>query len=424
MKKTWIALIVILVLAIAGAALLSGDAESETAELLVSPEKGPFQVAVTATGELRAKNSVEIYGPREAQRAQIYEMTILRLIPEGTLVKKGDFVAELDKSALNSKIQETQNELQIAESQFTQTMLDTALTLSEARDNLVNLQYAMEEARLSMEKSAFEPPTTQRQEEINFEKAERAYSQAIKNYDTKVEQAVAQMAEVGAERQKAANSYNDFLSLAQNFTIMAPENGMLIYDRDWSGRKLTQGGTVRVWDPVVATLPDLSVMESITYVNEVDIQKVKVGQHVVLGLDADASKKLTGTVQSVANIGEQDPNSDAKVFEVAIVVNEQDSTLRPAMTTSNTIVVAEVKDVMHVPLECIHTADSLNFVYVKRGSSVERREIKLGLMNENEAIVEAGVTSDDQLYLSIPENGDDAPLTPLKPENAAAMSEE
>ena len=423
MKRPWLILSIVAVVILAGAALMAGGSEAESTELLVQPQEGPFQVAITATGELRAQNSVEIYGPREAQKAQIYEMTILRLIPEGTVVKKGDFVAELDKSALNSKIQETQIELQKAESQYTQTMLDTALTLSQARDELINLRYAMEEAEIRKEQSLYEAPTVKRQAEIDFEKSERAYSQAAKNYTTKEEQAVAQMAEVGAERRKATNSYNEYLALADKFMIMAPENGMLIYDRDWSGRKLTQGGTVRVWHPVVATLPDLSVMESVTYVNEVDIQKVQVGQKVIMGLDADASRELTGTVKSVANIGEQDPNSDAKVFEVAIVVNEQDSTLRPAMTTSNTIVVAEIDKAMFVPLESVHTADSLHYVFVKDGGSIRRKEIELGMMNENEVIVEAGITLDDELYLSTPGDGEELPLTRLEAEEHVAMKE-
>jgi hypothetical protein len=163
-------------------------------------------------------------------------------------------------------------------------------------------------------------------------------------------------------------------------------------------------------------------MESITYVNEVDIQKIKAGQEVNIGLDADPDKRLTGTVTSVANIGEQRPNSDAKVFEVGIVINEADTTLRPAMTTSNTIVVAELPEVLHVPLETIHTQDSLTFVYTRRGGSTMRQEIVLGLMNENEAIVEAGLTNDDRLYLSVPADTTGLPWERLQPPETLAAT--
>jgi hypothetical protein len=188
----------------------------------------------------------------------------------------------------------------------------------------------------------------------------------------------------------------------QKFTIYAPENGMVIYKRNRDGSKITEESNISAWDPVVAELPDFSVMNSVTYVNEVDIQKVRTGQKVDIGLDAMPDKKLTGVVTEVANIGEQRPNSDSKVFQVIVEVNEADTTLRPAMTTSNTIHVNSVDSALFVPLETIHTRDSLNFVFKRQGLDVVMQQVVLGLMNENDVIIHEGVSPDDQLYLSTP----------------------
>ena len=361
MKNRWLwyAIGLILILVVMGWLLRSSD--SAPTALYVSPQVGPFEVTVTTTGELKAKNSVKIYGPRSARQIQIWQMSVLRLVPEGTVVKAGDFVAELDRSELASRTQEASFELQKAQSQYEQAQLDSTLTLTRLRDEQVNLRYSMEEARLRMEQAAYEAPSVKRQAEIDFEKSSRALEQAVENYRTQVRQAEAKMREVEAELFKARNRYQILEDAAGEFTITAPENGMVVYRRERRGQKLTAGGTLNAWDPVVAELPDLSEMESITYVNEVDIQKVSVGQSVRIGLDADPDKRLSGTVSHVANIGEQRPNSDAKVFEVSITVAESDTTLRPAMTTSNTIVVAEIDSALYVPLETIHAADSRTF---------------------------------------------------------------
>ncbi|WP_457652072.1 efflux RND transporter periplasmic adaptor subunit [Rhodocaloribacter sp.] len=404
----------VLLVAVVGAGLLlQSEMGKVAAELIVRPASGPFRVTVTTTGELQAKRSVRIPGPPGARRARIYEMKILRLVPEGTGVRKGDFVAQLDQSELNSRIQDAKTEFRKARSQYTQTQLDTSITLSKARDELVNLRYAMEEAHLRKEQARYEPPSVQRQAEIDFEKAKRAHAQAVKHYATQVRQAVAKIAEVEAVLTKSRRQIDDLLALAEEFTIRAPEKGMVIYKRDWRGQKTTVGSTVSAWDPVVATLPDLSVMESITYVNEVDIQKIKIGRPVEIGLDADPNKRLTGRVARIANIGEQRPNTDAKVFEVAIEVNEADSTLRPAMTTSNTIIVAEAPEALSLPLECIHATDSLTYVFVKEDGGVMRREVRLGLLNENEVIIAAGLTTEDPVYLSIPVGAEEAPIRRL-----------
>jgi len=385
----------------------------QTRDLMVYPDRGPFRVTVTTTGELQAKNSVEIAGPREARRARIYNIAITRLVPEGTIVERGDFVAELDRSELNSRLQDVRLELQTAQSQYEQTQLDTSLTLSEARDEQVSLRFAMEEAQLRMEQAAYEAPSVRRQAQIDYEKAERDYEQAVANYETKVKQARAQMRESAAQLSKAQNELRELEALSEDFTIRAPENGMVVYRRDRRGRKLTEGGTISPWNPVVATLPDLSVMQSITFVNEVDIQKVKARQPVEVGLDAAPGKRLTGTVTSVANIGEERPNSDAKVFRVEIEISGRDTTLRPAMTTSNTIVVAEREEALHIPLETVHTQDSLTYVFARRGGGVVRQQVRLGLLNENRAIVDAGVTPEDALYLSLPADTSGLPLLTL-----------
>jgi len=108
-------------------------------------------------------------------------------------------------------------------------------------------------------------------------------------------------------------------------------------------------------------------------------------------------------VTNVANIGQQRPNSDAKVFEVVVEVAEPDTTLRPAMTTSNTVLVAEREEVMHVPIETLHSqGDSLTYVFRSGDGSIVRQEVAVGLVNDNSAIVERGLGLEDEVFLSIP----------------------
>jgi multidrug efflux pump subunit AcrA (membrane-fusion protein) len=197
------------------------------------------------------------------------------------------------------------------------------------------------------------------------------------------------------------------------FTILAPADGMVVYAREWNGKKKIVGATVSPWEPTVATLPDLTMMESITYINEVDIQKIAVGQEVILRLDADPNKKLSGSIAQVANIGEQRPNSDSKVFEVRIIINDRDTTLRPAMTTSNEINVAKISNVLSIPLEAVHTQDTITYVYLKNGGTI-KQEIKLGLQNDNAAVVLQGLSEKDEIYLSPPPDAATMKLRSLK----------
>lgn len=387
---------------------------NNSSNIIIKPKRGPFYVSAISTGELQSISSIDIQGPQGARQIGIWQMKIQRIVPEGTLVKEGDFVAELDKSEIMNKIKEIELQVQKYESQYLQTKLDSTLNLSNARDELENLKYSTEEKQLIKEQSAFEAPAIIRQAEIDYERSDRAYNQAVKNYTTKVQQAIAKLSEVGADLSKEKANFQNLMSTLQEFTIKAPASGMVIYTKDWNGKKRGVGSTINAWDPVVATLPDLTKMESITYINEVDIKKVKKDQFVKIKLDADSKKNLTGVVSSVANVGEQRPNSDSKVFETHIKINEIDTTLRPSMTTSNEILNETIQNVLSIPIEAMKNENGCVYVFKKQGSKIFKQEIKIGAMNENDVIIEQGISDNDEILLNEPENAKDLKLIKLK----------
>jgi multidrug efflux pump subunit AcrA (membrane-fusion protein) len=371
-------------------------------EIYVDTKKGNFDVVVTTTGELQAKNSIQIRGPRGAQTIQIWNLTIQNLVPEGTIVEKGDLVAELDRSDILTRMQNAQLEVQRAESQLEQAQLDSSLTLSQARDELENLRFQLEERQIAVEQSVYESPAVQRQTQIELERTERLLQQEQQNYRTRVMQAEASIREIEATLTQERNNLERIMEVMDGFTIHAPENGMVVYARNWQGRKTTTGSTIGAFDPVVAELPDFSAMESLTYVNEVDIQKIRTGQNVQIGLDAIRGKELTGVVTSVANIGEQRPNTHSKVFEVKIEINESDTTLRPAMTTSNNILIETIEDAIFVPLESVHVYDFNHFVFKKAGNQIVMQQIIMGATNDNDVVILEGLNENEQVLISMP----------------------
>jgi HlyD family secretion protein len=383
--------------------VVSGGKDSEAASIMATVKRGQFRVDIETTGELEAKNSVKIMGNTMLRNFQIWTVTVQNIVNEGTVVKKGDWVATLDRSEFQTKFMAKQIELDKASSKFNQIQLDTTLQLRQSRDELINLNYAVEETGIVLEQSKFEPPATIKQAEINMEKARRTYQQAVENYKIKKNQNIEKMREVNAELRKVQSEYDGMTKMLESFNVVAPEDGMVIYHRHWDGKPIKSGSRIEMWDPTVATLPDLTTMMSKTYVNEVDVRKVEKGQSVEVGLDAYPEKKLTGLVRSVANVGEQRPNSDAKVFEVLIEINGTDPTLRPSMTTSNKIIANVQDSVLYVPLESLHSqADTITYVFKKDGINTTKQEVIVGSTNANSAIILGGIDVSDKIYLSIP----------------------
>ena len=418
-KQIYIAIGIVILLIIFLWYFIGGDTKSsETIE--VEAKSGEFKIAVTTTGELEAKNSEKIFGPGNLRNVRIWQIKIEDIVPDGTVVDSGDFVATLDRTELANKLKDQELELDQLETQFTKTKLDTSLELRGLRDELINLEYALEEKKIELDQSKFEPPATIRQVEIELERAKRNKGQAVKNYKLKLERAEANMQEVSAKLTKAQRKYDEMAGVLSKFTVYAPKSGMVIYKRGWDGKKQGIGSQVSTWENVVATLPDLTKMISKTYVNEIDISKVKVGQKVEIGIDAFPEKQFTGNVTEVANIGEQMKNTNAKVFEVLIEIHGFDSVMRPAMTTKNVIITDVIEDALFIPIECVHTEDSIS--YIAKGNS--RRQVIVGKTNENEIIIKEGLISGDNLYLLPPDGFEDFRLIELDEEIVARYKEE
>jgi RND family efflux transporter MFP subunit len=404
LRKRWMSVLAALVL-IGGPALWyawPSTASAADAVLTATVKFGTFNVLVTTTGELRARKFVEMQGPAAAQSVQVYQTKISTIVPEGSVVAEGDVVAELDRGPIASKLNDVMLNLQKAQAEFTRAQLDSALELAQAREDARTAEYTLEEKKIAMEQAQYEAPTLKRQATIDFEKATRALAQSRRNLSTKTKQAEAKMASVGADLARQQNQLKNIQDVQASFTIKAPAAGMVIYVREWNGRKKGVGSQWSPWDPTVATLPDLTRMESDTYVNEVDVRKLAIGQRVEITLDADAAKKLSGTVTQVANVGEQKPNQDSKVFEVKIAITEADTTLRPGMTTANSILTTSIPNALSIPLEALVNQGGSSYVYKKDGRSVVRQQIETGLANDVEIVVTRGLARNDVVMLTVP----------------------
>src|SRR5476649_2081878 len=296
LRKRWLPILVV-ALIIAAAAWYKWPSTASAAEASLSApvKQGDFKVVVTTTGELRARKFVQVTGPSGAQSVNVYQTKIASIVPEGSLVKEGDVIAELDKAPAATKLSSVTLDLQKAQADYTTAQLDSTLNLAQSREDVRTAEYFLEEKKLAKEQAKYEAPTIKRQAEIDYEKAERAWEQSKRNLITKTKQAVAKMSSVGADLGRQQNNLTNIQQVLGGFTIKAPAPGMVIYVREWNGKKKGVGSQWNAWEPSVATLPDLSQMESQTYINEVDVRKIALGQKVQITLDADPTKKLDGT---------------------------------------------------------------------------------------------------------------------------------
>ncbi|MCE1197490.1 MAG: HlyD family efflux transporter periplasmic adaptor subunit [Marinilabiliales bacterium] len=376
-------------------------------EITCQVKKGTIEVKVHTTGQLESENSENIVLPAvlSSQNVRIYEIKITDLIEEGSVVDSGQYIATLDHKVIEEVLTTARLELETALSTIEDAKLDSNLSLSNYRDQIANSQSDVEERKIVLAESAYESPSVIRRAEMDVTKAQRKLEQDIKGLAMRQRQLDSQMERRNIDLRQKQKRVDELMQLYDALIIKAPKPGMVIYARDRFGIKIQIGSVLTPWSPIIATLPDMTKMISQTYVNEIDIAKIKVGQKVNISIDAFPAKELKGEVISVANIGQPMPKSDSKVFLVEIRVMGSDPDLKPAMTTGNLISTGAFTDKLFVPTEAVYETDSTKFVYLRK-NGVVRQIVDTGEENEDYIVINKGLKEGDQLVLNEPEKLD------------------
>ncbi len=383
-------------------------------DLFTEVVKGDFEINIEAAGELFPENSIDIMGPEMAAGRDIRatRIEISDMIPEGTVVKKGDYIAQLNRTELSNMLKDAQERLTTMKQSLEVRLLDTAVQLNGLRDQIRNQEFTVSEREMTLRNSKFEPPTVIRQAEINYDQANRVLDQVRRSYTRRVAQLKTDIYNQNYWISMIDKRVKDMEEVLAGFTVTAPADGMVIYKRDWRGTRRKAGSFIDPRDRVIATLPDLRTMISKIFVSEIDISKIKKGQEVMITVDAFPSKAYKGYISYVANIGEKLPNTNDKVFEVQVKIEGTDPTLRPSMTTGNKVIIKKLKEVISVPVECIQAGtDSIPFVYRKNGT---RQVVLTGEANDKSMIIEQGLEPGELVYLD----------NPLKPEKFRLTGED
>jgi multidrug efflux pump subunit AcrA (membrane-fusion protein) len=408
-KRNWLFAAMAVIILFVVFLIVSGS-KSETTQITTTVKKGPFEVLVYSSGQLESENSDHVYVPEEMKDRQtrISSLTITDIVEEGTYVDSGDYVATLDHQAVQEQLKDAQDELEKTLSEYNDSKIDSNLTLSNERDQIINATLDVEERKIAVDESVYESPSEQKKVKMDYDKALRKLEQSKQAYELKTQQEINKVNRKFITYKQVKERVDALEKLMDKLIIYSPKAGIISYHQyEWGGTVET-GSRVSQWSPIIATFPNMGNLITKTFINEIDIALIKPGQKVRIGIDAFPDKTLTGEVATVANMGQLMPKSDAKVFEVKIKVDGSDPELKPAMTTSNTIQASFIEEATYIPIEAVFSNDSLSYVYLSDSKTAQI--IEPGEANENYMVINQGLEEGQEVQLLEPEDAGDYEL--------------
>lgn len=385
-------------------AAFAGSLSSGKSEKFFVVEKGAFEATLNCKGEINGLVATPIPMPKILgdRDLRIWQLKILDLAQDGKYVKKGDFIIQLDASQIISGMREEQQNLETEEADLKNAKIDSTVRLTALREDIKNAKLDLEYNKIDLEQSIYESAAYQRKAQMTYKKAENLIAKKQRDYLLEQNKLKMQVARSEERVKRSTERISKFQQAMQAARITAPEDGIVIFGESWDGTKYSKDGDISTWSngPPIATLPDMSEVISETYVKEIDISKINVGDKVRVSFDALEGVIIDGNIKSIARVGEDHKDFDMKVFKVIIHLDESNEGLKPAMSSNNAIILADEQEALYVPINAIIKENGESFVYLRKHNDKEKTLVTVGFENEEFIQIKSGLKEGDKVILN------------------------
>ncbi len=355
--------------------------------------RGTFQGRLVLTGELRAVHSVDVIVPRLPQwRTQIRWMA-----PDGSKVKKGQKILELDLTAVAGDAEDKRLAADKAFNDHEKQKALNASSLEAARIKVAQQEVAVEKARMEAAVPAELLP--RRDYEANQLALARALAEETKAKSELAAAEEAASADASVAKltmEKARRDLNFADEALRAMTVLAPCDGVIdVAQHPWYNRKLQVGDTVFVGTTILH-VPDMSHVEVVARLYDVDEGRVRPGMKAVCRLDAFPEVPLDGTVKDVAEVAQEVPDSPARrAFSVVVDVGKgYPGKMRSGMSVKAEVQTERLENVLLVPRAALDFSGSKPLAMLYSGRAVE---VKAGPCNAMECVVTEGLRENQRL---------------------------
>jgi RND family efflux transporter MFP subunit len=410
------------------------------AEVLTAPVVvDRFVQELVESGEIESSSNVEVRCEVGTGSAGV---ALLEVVPEGTYVKEGDFLARLDDTNLKERLITRQIDVNMSQAALAQAKADlenAKLQLEEyksglyreeeeklegeefvARENLRRaeeyLQYSenlaakgyvsavqLEADRFALEKASKELDVARTRLEVL-----RKYTREkmLSSFEAGIETATVRLSSAQKAYEIDKAQLEEVETQLANCVIKAPSSGQVVYANDnaTSDQPLIEEGKMVREKQVLFRLPDRSRMQMSANINESRIDKVRPGMPVRIKVEAIPNGVLTGELVKLTEYPVRSANvyvSHIKNYGATILIDNPPEALRPGMTAQATIVLSEEAQALQVPIQSVVERDKRYFVVVSEdGGDLQVREVAIGEANLQSIVIEAGLDQGEQVALS------------------------
>lgn len=388
-SKVWIIVGVLVVLAVAAWLATRSKDETKISFTTAKVEPANIQNSVTATGTIEPVTSVTVGTQVSGIVSHLY-------VDYNSQVKKGQVIAELDKTNLISTLSSAKASLRSA-------VANVAKAKADYQSQVANLNY--QRANFNRYATLYRKGLTSANDYDNARLALQQAQEQVASSNQLVAQAEQQVTQSRAQVSQAETN----LGYA---TITSPIDGVVL------SKSVEEGQTVAASfsTPELFTIAkDLTNMQVVADVDEADIGDVKKGERVSFTVDAYPDNTFSGVVTQVRQ--EATTSNNVVTYQVVISAPNKDLKLKPGLTANVTIYTAERAGVLSVPSKALRftptqetlgkkykivdVAGAKNKVWTLKGNVLTAHKVNIGMTDGMHTQILGGISRDETVITDL-----------------------
>ena len=460
-----ICLVFIAVIGGAGYVVLNntGAAVDPDALITQAARRGPFDHIVLEQGEVESSSNTEIVC--EVKSRGSGGTAILWVLEEGTKVKKGDKLVELDAADLESNLKEQKIQVITAESRLATAEANLEQAKISRQEYLEGV-YKTDEKKILSEQAIAEQDL--RKARLLSQSSERLVAKGLLNaltleanqfavadaqnkldvadsklrvlqnltkqkmlvqFDSDIDAAEAALSAAQSELMEETTELAEIIEQISKCVMYAPAEGVVVHANRYSSRGgnaefvVEAGSTVRERQEIIR-LPDPSLMQVKCKVNESRITLIREGMAARIEIDAIPGMKLTGRVIKVNRYAEPGSYFSSSIKEYATIIEiiNPPENIRTGMTAEVQIFVEQLDDALQIPIEGLYEHGSDMFTLVMKGpEQFETSKVGIQATNDTMASISEGLVDQDVVVLNLRDHLDLMKLPEIAREDNSGM---
>ncbi len=364
---------------------------------------GTFVRTVRVGGQTSARNYALMTVPLFRGPDARGNLNLLKLAKAGSMVNKGELVAQIDAQSALDRLDDANDNLDQAEANINKRRAEQDVDWGNLQQNLRVAKSDLDKA--DMEYQAAEVKTDIEREfmKLNVDEYTSRFKQMEGDLPTTRASDVSEIKIMDIDRETQALRRDRQAGDIKKYNIVAPMPGLVVMApviRSGEMGQIREGDQLSAGQALMKIVDPYSMQVEATS-NQSESGEFRIGQRAVVGLDAFPDLRFVGHVYSLGAMAVRGMRDSyyVRTLPVRIAVEGRDSRFIPDLSGWADVELERQENVLLVPREAVQTQGAESVVHVRGATGFERRVVELGRHNATQAVVLNGLRAGEEVAL-------------------------